>query len=453
MTTGTATVVRLVLLAGDVRLDVAVPAHLPVLEVADDLVALARRAGAAVPAGAVLVRAGRGPVDLAVTPHTQGVRHGEIWAVQSEGEPVPLRVHHDLAAEVDSVVAATHRSVDPEAVRLAVVVAWAVLGVVVAVLTWTATTRHSSGASPWWMVAPALLLGCGLLGLSRTSPAERGVEPSARVVVCAGSVVLNAGLLGCGVSRWLGDGALPAAWTLAAVAVAWTGERTREWAAVPAVLALGVTVPHVVAGAVEGAAGASVAVTLLPVLLLLALGPLATMVVDVRVVRRSGEPGPAAVTRSATGSRVASAVRLVVAFEVATMLLTVVALPTLLGSGPWGLGVWASSVGLFLLRGRGERLLLRALTAWTCAAAVLLAGVGWWCVAVDAASGLTVVLVLTAVAALAAAARTVSGVGGAGGPAVGAAGGPPSPSRALVWLDRGLRVALPSVWLLSSGLL
>lgn len=437
------TTVRIVLVASDVRLDVAVPAHLPVLEVQDELVALAARAGATLVEGMALVAAGRGAIDLSATPHQQRIRHGDLWFLQPTTEPVPLRAHHDLAAAAADLVGRGRRPVDAEVRRLGLLGAAVLLGLALATLT---VAEASRGAVPalWLALAPVGVLALCLVGLTRH-------RDRTTVVACVALVVAHAAALGVLAAPWLGpgglgQGGLAGGMVLATLLLVWMPPGTREAALLPAVIGLGAGAPVLAGATFAGADLAGPLVTCVPVVLGLALGPLATALLDARVVRphqRSvGEPD---VVLSGTGvaDGITSAVRLLVAVEVATVVLAVVATPRFLAAGRWGVLVWLALVALLVLRARGERLAVRALTAWVGSGALLCAGV----VQVpglaggDPWDGVLLVLVPVALACLACCAGLLAGPGAG------------LPLRPVVWADRVVRVALPSLWLLSSGLL
>src|SRR5690606_2382635 len=146
----------------------------------------------------------------------------------------------------------------------------------------------------------------------------------------------------------------------------------------------------------------------------MALGPLATTLLDVRVVRphhRSSVEAGADITATDVADRITSAVRLLVAVEVATVVLAVVATPRFLAGGRWGGLVWLALVLVLVLRARGERLAVRALTAWVGAGTLFTLGVVQipGAASATAGDGPLLVLVLVAAASLAACAALLNG--------------------------------------------
>ena len=473
-----------VLLVDELRLDLVLPAHVALAELDVELGELAMRAGAAVGPGAAVVRVGHGPLDPGLPLSDQGVQDGDLLSLQAIDAPVALRLHHDLAEAVADVVGGVRRQVDPllrvRAVTLLAGLAVCsaallspgagVVGLLVATLTWSAAAvalhraRRRPGAAP------------GEAGVGERAGPGAGQAFVVRVLVTvllvdslAWALCVEAG----GVSTWPAGSGLLLACVLTGGLLLTAGPGVREWAVVPLVVAF-------VWGAVplllDGLPGAvpidpGAARSALVVLLVLGAGQAVRLVVDALLVRPTrlspwAAPGPASVEplrADVVRSGVASATGVVLALDVATAVLAVAVVPGIVlpgASGPaWsGLAFWLALAATFLLRAGSERLVVRAVTGWLGGVGVLLVGLlqlGSWTtlgawgdaaqVAGGGVDGGVLAQLLCAGACLAGTWGAVVVVGGGGG----AAGA----RRVQAVLDVTLRLALPSLWLLSSGVL
>lgn len=437
---------QVALLAGHLRLDLAVPAHLPLLEVIPDLVDLARRAGAAVGPDVTLVEAGGERLRSDATLAEQDVRDGALLVLRPSELPIPLTLHHDLVGAVESIVERNHDQVDAQSRRVASTAA-ALGGAGL-----LAFTLLSGAVAPVLAAALALAVatvaGLGVRRLPLTATASATVA----LVLWLGYAPLAGLLWGTAWALRAGGDAGVAAWSgaaggaaLAVLVLTWAAPGRREWAIVPAVLvlvgAVGAGVSRIEIG------GASLAlpdvVSAVVVLMVMAVAPLVSGLVQAIAVRGAGEDvEPVKVPLLA--SRVRTAVRCVLALDVAVLVVTLWVTPAWMARGGAGVALWGSVVLVLWARTRGERLRARhacgllgvaLVAAWGVTQGITLGVVSG---GAGAVVGPAMVVVLAAAMAGAWAQATLPGGWSRRPVAIG---------------ERVLRLALPSLWLLSSGLL
>ncbi len=456
--------VRVILLVDELRLDVVLPAHVALAETDAEIRELAARAGARVAPEVEVVKVGHGSLDPDLPLAAQGVGDGDLLSLQAPDVPVALRLHHDLAEAVADVVGRVHLQVGPALRARAAQVLSGLFACLAALLAPAAGTIG--------LLVTALTSGGAGVLLHRTRW-RPGVGP-AQVVLVVVLVVNVASWATCAQARWGRDWPPGSVFLLSSVLVAGAllvaASGVREWAAAPLLLA----VPWGVLPLILGTFPAGHPVTLdaargaLVVLLVLGAGHVARAVVGAVLVRPtrvgsvSGEAGHGQGERGAprpspweplrpedVQSRVTSATGVVLAVDVATAVIAVAVVPAaVLGAPgdtgtPWaGVAFWLALVGTLVLRTCGERLVVRAVTGWVGGASVLLVGTFhlWAGAGADGGTLARTLCALACVAALVSAAAV-------------AAGSPAGVRRATVVLDVALRLSLPSLWLVSSGVL
>ncbi|MFC6153857.1 EsaB/YukD family protein [Nocardioides yefusunii] len=448
------------LLAGHLRLDLAVPAHLPLLEVIPDLVALARRAGADVTgdlggdvgaemgADVTLVEVGGQRLRPDATLAEQDVRDGALLVLDAAHAPIPLTLHHDLVGAVADVVERRHVQVDDRVRRTAARAATTALGLVLALVL--VAGAGGGGGVLGALAALTVAVVAAVLLRRREEPTGGGKEAGDTAVALVLHLVFApvAGLLwGWTWALRAGGDPVVAGWCGAAVGgalsvlvLSWAEAGRREWALVPAVV-LVVSGSAAAAGRLE-VGGVSLgwadALSAVVVLCVLAVAPLVSALVQAVAVRGAPED-PRPVQMAELSVRIDSAVRCVLALDVAVMLLIACVTPIWMTRGAVGVGVWGSVVLLLWARTRGERLQVRHRWGLVGVGVLVLWGVVQWCAV--GATGLTTTA-MTVVAGLALAGSWLATVWSSGW------------SRRPVAIgERLLRLALPSLWLLSSGLL
>lgn len=436
--------VRVALLAGRRRLDVALPAHVPLAELLPDLRALADAGGA--DAGQVLARVGGGHLDPSSTLDEQRVTEGDLLVLQERDAVVPLRAGHDLPALVGEVVRREHRGLDEHLRRRG-----HLLGAAAAGVLWAGAVLSSSPASSAVVEMVAVLGAAGSVALSGRAVRVRDPWLSSVAVSLALLHLMVAGhVLLREVSSVPGGGAGAApGLAVGAVLLLWAPVGVREWAVAPAVTvaALGMSM-----GVAEVSTGspvpisAGVVLTGIGTLLVLLAGPVRAWLVDLTLVRPQGASGADAFHAPQVAARVRSATRLALAVDVATAAVLVLAAPDAVASGTHGLALWAATVSLLALRTRGEALALRAAVGWAGTLAVALVGAGAT-LATRVVSSDDTLLLLVVTGTWCALVLLICVPGTAGRVAS------TLQVRFLAVAERMLRVALPSLWLLYSGLL
>lgn len=432
-----AALVAVVLLVGSDRLDVALPAHLPAAELVAELCQVATRAGVDVPSSPVLARPGRGVVAADETLHTQGVRDGDVLVLQESASRAPLELHHQIAGAVGASVSG--QLITPEHVRI---------GALVGVGVWALALAMLAPALGAW--GPALCLsaaiGAAAVMLRPVTGPGTGAGTGTVGVPALGAVcaAVFAGHAAWGGLLWAAAGEdVPGVWgaggglLLAAAVMSWSRPGLREWAVVPVVSGSVVVltdVPETVGWQVSGGMVASA----MALLLLVCSGLIRVWVVDAVLLGRG------AAGADPTSERVASTARLLLALDVAVLVVWCCATPSLVTGSSCGVLLWGAGVMTFLLRARSENLLARAATAWT-SGAVLLA-LGLLVALVAAGPGWTTAVLWTATAVTAVAVLPISTV--LRGRTMSA-----HAARAASACELLLRVAAPSLWLLQSGLL
>ena len=467
-----------VLLADELRLDLVLPAHVALAELDVEIRELAVRAGARVGPQTTVVRVGHGPLDPALPLAGQGVRDGDLLSLQAVDAPVALRLHHDLAEAVAEVVGGARRQVDPVLRLRAATVLAGLAACSAALLAPGAGTVGLLLTTLTWCAAAAVLHRVRRRGAAPGEPGGAAPGPGQSLVVLVLVTVLLVDAVawavcaevGWGTTWPTGSGFLLASGLTAGLLIC-SGPGVREWAAVPGVVAVAWGVVPLLLDSLPGtlALDAGAVRSALLVLLVLGAGQVVRVVVDVLLVRptRLGARGavaqaPAEPLRSdVVRSGVAAATGLVLALDVATVLLAVAVVPgTVLtgASGPsWtGLAFWLALAGTLLLRAGSEWLAARAVTGWLGGAGVLLVGLlqlgtaagGWQGVGWVDGGGVDGVVLAQALCA----AACLAGLWGAA-VVVGGGGGAAGARRVQAVLDVALRLALPSLWLLSSGVL
>ena len=338
---GTSSVVRVQVAYGDRRLDVALPAALPVVEYGSEVT---RSLG--VDVASRWERLGHGPLDPSAALGPQGVRDGDLLVVLAADDLGRLTRFDDLAEAVREITAAEFPPWRPE---------WtsAALGLVAATaLTVAALLLPLLGRGPSLSVATATALGVlAATGIrSRAAPdAGAGGE-----VVAVGVAATHALVAGLALARtaegapWVGGGA---ALVVTGLVAAGCLHRARWVGVVPLLVGSAWLAAATLADAL--ALDTGVPLTLLAAGAVLAGRVVPGAVLDATVVRGDrGRDGAVDVPRLRRDLRLAHA--LVGCGAVVQALLVLSALPYAVGSGA-AATVWASSlVVLLALRCRHE---------------------------------------------------------------------------------------------------